>query len=549
MAADPRAQAWAALAAHRQGLGAFSLREAFRVDPGRAERHTLSVGSVTLDASKHLVTDETVRLLLDLVAACNVPERFAAMLRGEKINATEGRAVLHTALRRSAAKPLLLDGHDVMQDVEAVRVRMRAFATAVRNGDALGVSGQTFTDVVNIGIGGSDLGPAMATQALALPGRGPRVHYLSNVDGHAVEALLPGLDPARTLVIVASKTFTTQETLTNAHTVRAWLVEALGEAAVAKHVAALSTNLDAVRAFGIEEQAMFPFWDWVGGRFSLWSAVGLSTMMAIGPAAFDAMLKGASVMDTHMAEAPLAANLPVRMAVLGAWYGRFWGARAHAVLPYDQRLARFPAFLQQLEMESNGKSVRMDGTAVDGPTAAVLFGEPGTNSQHSFYQLLHQGTDVIPADVIVVARPDHPHADHHAKLLSHALAQTEAWMMGRTAAEARAAMLAAGMDEAKAARLAPHRAFPGNRPSSTLVLDDLAPDNLGMLVALYEHKTFVQSVLWDINAFDQWGVELGKQLAGTLLPELTGKAVPGAHDASTALLRDRLRSLWPKGLG
>jgi glucose-6-phosphate isomerase len=522
-----RTPAWAALAAHHRDVAPRHLRDLFSEDPGRFPRLTLELDGLFLDLSKNRVTDETLRLLRDLAREANVPAIVARMFAGEKINLTEDRAALHTALRNRSGNPVMVDGHDVMPDVEAVLKRMDAFCDAVRSGTWRGASGQPIRAVVNIGIGGSDLGPVMAVQALA-PFAPPDLafHFVSNVDGAHLHDTLLRLDPATTLFIVASKTFTTQETMANAATARAWLVAKLGEDAVPRHFVAVSTNAKGVAAFGMAEANMFGFWDWVGGRYSLWSAIGLPIMLAIGPERFGEMLAGAHAMDEHFRTAPLEQNLPATLALIGVWYVNFFGWPHHAVLPYEQRLARFPAYLQQADMESNGKCVRADGTPVTCATGPVLFGEPGTNGQHAFYQLLHQGTPVVPADFIAAANSVTETGGHHPMLLANFLAQTEALAFGRTIIEV--------VEEGPVPpRLVPHKVFPGNRPTNSILLRRLDPYALGMLVALYEHKIFTQGVIWGINSFDQWGVELGKTLANRILPELLGGAAQ-PHDASTS---------------
>ena len=541
MAPLKESPAWKALEAHHRAVAGVHMRDLFAADEGRYGRFSLALGDMLLDYSKNRVTTETMELLVGLARQADVEGWRARMFAGERINTTEERAVLHVALRNPADAPVLVDGEDVMPKVKAVLGSVRAFSEAVRDGAWTGHTDKPVADLVNIGIGGSDLGPAMVCEALTpyrRPGLG--IHFVSNVDASHIAETLKGLDPETTFFIVASKTFTTTETLTNAATARAWLTEALGEDAVARHFAALSTNAEAVAAFGIDPANMFEFWDWVGGRYSLWSAIGLSVAIAIGADAFEDMLAGAHAMDRHFAEAPLAANMPVVLALLGIWYTNFFCARAHAVLPYDQYLSRLPAFLQQLDMESNGKGVARDGTALGVASGPVVFGEPGTNGQHAFYQLIHQGTELIPADFIAAAHSHNPVGNHHAILLANFLAQTEALMKGRTAAEAAAEMEAAGM--AAEARLAPHRAVPGNRPTNSIVVRRFDPFTLGLLIALYEHKVFVQGVIWGINSFDQWGVELGKALAGAILPELSGGVV-GCHDSSTRGLIAHLRRL------
>jgi glucose-6-phosphate isomerase len=529
-------RAWATLEQHRDRVAPLHLRDLFAGDPERFRRFSLRHEDLLLDYSKQRVTAETMTLLHELARAADVAGWTERLFAGERINVSEDRAAYHVALRNRSTEPMRIDGRDVMPDVRAVLERMRAFAERVRAGAWAGATGQPIRSVVNIGIGGSDLGPAMADQALArwrLPGLALR--HVSNVDGADIDRALSGLDPATTLVIVASKTFTTQETMTNAATARAWLVGRLGEAAVGRHFAAVSAARDKVAAFGIAPENTFGFWDWVGGRYSMWSAIGLPLMIGVGPEAFDRLLDGAHAIDRHFREAPLDANLPVAMALVGVWNTNFLGSRTHAVLPYDHRLRRFPAYLQQLEMESNGKSVGRDGRRVRHATCPVVFGEPGTNGQHALMQLFHQGPDPVPADFLAPVEPDHELPGHHDILLANMLAQSQALAIGEDEAEARAAMLAQGVDPATADRLAPHRTFPGNRPSSTLLFRRLDPYTLGRLVALYEHKVFVQGVIWGINSFDQWGVELGKTLARRVLPELSLGALPAeGQDASTA---------------
>jgi glucose-6-phosphate isomerase len=524
----------AALRAHRETLKTFSLRRAFEEDSDRAERFSVHEGPVLLDYSKNLVTDDTMRLLIARARAADVEGWRDRMFAGEAINTTEGRAVLHVALRGPG--PWMVDGRDVSGDVAEVLDRVTDFADAVRSGAVAASDGRPFTDVVNIGIGGSDLGPRMVARALS-PYRsgGPRVHFVANVDGADIADVLAPLDPARTLFLVASKTFTTQETMTNAGTARAWIAGALGEGAVGAHFAAISTALDKVAAFGIASDRIFGFWDWVGGRYSVWSAIGLSVAIAIGGDNFRAFLAGGGAADAHFKARPLETNIPVIMGVLGDWYRTFFGWNAYAILPYDQRLVEFAAHLQQVDMESNGKRVRRDGRPVDGPTGPVIFGEPGTNGQHAFYQLLHQGTDPVPCDILIAARPHETLGDHHAKLVANALAQSQALMRGRTLEEARAQLLAAGRPEEETDRLAPHRVFPGNRPSNTIAYRTLDPWTLGFLLATYEHKVFVQGVLWGVNSYDQWGVELGKELANVLLPAVKGEKAAEV-DGSTAQL-------------
>lgn len=539
------AAAFEALANHRAALADRPMRQLFAEDAGRFERFSARLGDLTLDYSKNRITEETMDLLLALARAAGVEERRAAMFSGGIINVTEKRAVLHTALRNRANTPVLVDGKDVMPDVNAVLSRLKAFAEGVRSGAIAAADGSRFTDVVNIGIGGSDLGPAMVTLALTpYSNGGPRLHYVSNVDGAHIADTLAGLDPRTTLFIIASKTFTTSETMTNAQTARDWVKASLGEAAVGAHFCAVSTALDKVAAFGIDVERAFGFWDWVGGRYSVWSAIGLPVAIAVGFDAFEAFLAGAHEMDRHFVEAPLAENLPVIMALLGVWYRNVFGFSTHAVLPYDQRLSRFAAYLQQLDMESNGKGVTVEGKPVPRATGPIVWGEPGTNGQHAFYQLIHQGTDVIPADFLIAAVPHEQLSDHHAKLVANALAQTEALMRGKTLDEAIAELRKAGKGEAEIAALAPHKVFPGNRPTNTLMYRTLDPRTLGRLIALYEHKVFVQGTIWGINSYDQWGVELGKELATRLLPVLKGEAEPAAdQDASTKGLVETFKAL------
>jgi glucose-6-phosphate isomerase len=537
-------KAFEALRGHHGQMKSSRLRDLFAEDPQRFQRFSLRLDDLTLDYSKNLILPETLERLLDLARAANLEDAREAMFSGEKINVTEGRAVLHTALRNRSDRPVLVDGHDVMADVREMLESMAVFAEGVREGAIVGVTGKRFTDVVNIGIGGSDLGPAMVTRALLPYGlHGLTCRFVSNVDGAHLSDTLKDLDPRTTLFLVASKTFTTLETMTNARSARAWLVEALGEAAVTHHFAAISTNLSKVADFGIAEDRIFGFWDWVGGRYSVWSAIGLPVMIAVGPARFHEFLEGAHEMDEHFRSAPLAANMPVILGLLGVWYRDVWGFGSLAVLPYDQRLERFTAYLQQLDMESNGKRVTLTGHPVKEATGPVVWGEPGTNGQHAFYQLLHQGTDVIPCDFLVAAEAHEDLGDHHLQLVANCLAQSEALMRGKTAEEARAELAAAGLDAAVVEALTPHKVFPGNRPSNTLLYRKLDPRTLGRLIALYEHKVFVQGRIWGINSFDQWGVELGKQLAGELLPVLKGKAAAEDRDGSTAGLLQEIARL------
>ncbi len=537
MSALTRSPAWDALTRHREEVADLRMRDLFAADPGRFDRFSLEACGLLFDCSKNRITDETLSLLLDLARQQKVEEWRDRMFAGDRINTTEDRAVLHTALRNRSGRPVLVDGRDVMPEVNAVLRRMERFVKQVREGAWTGYSGQQITDVVNIGIGGSDLGPVMVTEALT-PYLHPQIgiHFVSNVDGTHLAETLEWLDPETTLFVIASKTFTTQETLANAHSARRWFLETAGDAAhIARHFVAVSTNEAEVRKFGIDPENMFGFWDWVGGRYSLWSAIGLPIALGIGMDRFIELLAGAHAMDEHFRTAPLERNMPVLMAMLGVWYVNFWDARSHAVLPYDQYLHRFPAYLQQLDMESNGKSVDRDGHRVHYATGPVLFGEPGTNGQHAFYQLIHQGTELVPCDFIAPARTHNPLGDHHRILLSNFFAQPEALMNGKTADEVRAEMARAGRNAAEIEALVPHRVFEGNRPSNSILFRSLDPATLGALIALYEHKVFVQGVVWNINSFDQWGVELGKQLAGRILPELhDGPTAALAHDGSTA---------------
>lgn len=526
---------WAQLADHRKTTQGHHLRGLFAEDATRFESFSARLDDLLLDYSKTAVTARSMALLLRLAESAGLAAKRDAMFAGEAINTTEKRAVLHTALRAPAGSRILVDGVDVVPEIQATLDRMAAFAEGVRSGAIAADDGQPFTDVINIGIGGSDLGPVMATLALAPYHDGPRLHYVSNVDGAHIADTLAKLDPARTLVIVASKTFTTIETMTNAATARRWIAGALGEAAVAAHFAAVSTALDKVGAFGIAADRIFGFWDWVGGRYSVWSAIGLPVMIAIGDKHFRDVLAGAHALDEHFRTAPLERNLPVLLGLIGLWHRDVCGYPARAILPYDQRLLRLPAYLQQLDMESNGKRVRKDGSPVSRATGPLVWGEPGTNGQHAFYQLIHQGTDTVPCEFMIAAEGHEPDlANHHRLLIANCLAQSEALMKGRSLEEARDQLLKQGLAPDAAAALAPHKVFPGNRPSVTIAYRRLDPFAFGRLVALYEHRVFVEAAIWDINAFDQWGVELGKELATALLPVVEGKAPADAHDASTA---------------
>ncbi|MDH4285034.1 MAG: glucose-6-phosphate isomerase [Gallionellaceae bacterium] len=527
--------AWKSLLAHQGAIGKQTMREMFRADPARFDKFSLQEGSLLLDYSKNLVTEETIGLLLNLVRQARLEEWRARMFNGEKINTSEGRAVLHTALRAPRDAQVMVGGKNAIPDVHRVLGQMRQFSDAVRSGSLRGHTGKPFRDVVNIGIGGSALGPLMVSEALKPYGSGKlSVHFVSNVDATDLMETIKPLDPETTLFIVSSKTFTTQETIANAHTARDWLFERLkSKKAVSSHFAAISTNLSATSQFGINPNNVFEFWDWVGGRYSVWSAIGLPVALYIGMDNFEQFLAGAHCMDRHFREAPLERNMPVIMGMLGIWYSDFFGAASNAILPYDQYLKYFPAYLQQLEMESNGKRVDREGQEVDYATQMVVWGEPGTNGQHSFYQLIHQGTRLIPADFLAPVHSHNPAGEHHAMLMSNCFAQAEALMLGKTAEEARAELVAQGLSGKALESLLPYKVFPGNHPSNTLLFDRLDPHTLGMLVALYEHKVFVQGVVLNINSFDQWGVELGKQLAGKLLPEIQGGSHVSTHDAST----------------
>ncbi len=527
---------WKALSAHQSIVADLHLRELFAGNPGRADAMTHNAGDLTVDFAKHRITDETIGLLVALAERAELPQRIEAMFEGERINNTEDRAVLHTALRAPTDAEILVDGQNVVPAVHDVLAKAGAFAERVRAGTWTGASGKRIATVVNIGIGGSDLGPVMAYEALRSH-RHPQLtcRFVSNIDGSDLQSALHGLDPASTLFVISSKTFTTIETLTNARSARRWLIDALGESAVANHFVAVSTNAEAVSAFGIDTDNMFGFWDWVGGRYSMDSAIGLSLMIAVGADNFAEMLAGFATMDTHFRHTPLSENLPVLMGLLGVWYRNFFGWETHAVLPYAADLHRFAAYLQQLDMESNGKSVRSDGTPVTGPTGPIIWGEPGTNGQHAFYQLLHQGTTIVPADFIAVCEPADPLAletgagDQHDLLMANCFAQTQALAFGKTADEVRS--------EGVAETLVAHKTFPGNRPTTTVLAPALTPAVLGQLVALYEHRVFVQGVIWQVNSFDQWGVELGKVLATAIGPELTAaEPLDQTHDASTNAL-------------
>jgi glucose-6-phosphate isomerase len=531
-------KAWQALERHYADISGQHLRDLFAADPGRGERLTAEAVGIYLDYSKNRITDETLALLVQLAEESGVPEHRDAMLRGDHINVSENRAVLHTALRLPADATLVVDGQDVVAEVHGVLARMRDFSNRVRSGEFKGYTGKPIKNVVNVGIGGSDLGPVMAYEALRhYSAREMTFRFVSNVDSTDFVEAVRDLSPDETLFIISSKTFGTLETLTNAESAKEWAVSALGSPdAVANHFVAVSTNAEKVSAFGIDTANMFGFWDWVGGRYSMDSAIGLSTMLAIGPDQFDEMLAGFHAMDEHFRTAPLASNLPALMGLLALWYRDFFGAQTVGVMPYDQYLKRFPAYLQQLTMESNGKHVTLAGNHVDYDTGAVYWGEPGTNGQHSFYQLIHQGTVLIPVDLIGFARTLNPLGEHHDYLSSNVFAQAEALAFGKTEEQVRA--------EGTPENVVPHRVMEGNRPTNTLLCDILTPRLLGSLVALYEHSVFVQGAIWDIDSFDQWGVELGKALAQRIIPELTSASEPElTHDSSTNTLIRRYRSL------
>ncbi|MBK5938725.1 glucose-6-phosphate isomerase [Halochromatium roseum] len=530
--------AWQALQQHWQQMRSQHMRDLFADDPARAERMTADAAGLHLDFSKQIATEETLRLLFDLARAVDLEHWREQMFTGEHINLSEDRAVLHTALRNRSDLRTLVDGEDVMPAVDQVLARVQDFSERVRSGEWKGHTGQAITDVVNIGIGGSNLGPKMVCEALKpYQSAQLRPHFVSNVDGTHLTETLRGLSPETTLFIVASKTFTTQETMTNAQSARRWLVDALGDdGAVRNHFVAVSTNTEKVAEFGIDTDQMFEFWDWVGGRYSLWSAIGLPIALAVGFDRFAELLAGAHEMDVHFRSAPLERNLPVIMGLLGIWYVDFAGAKTQAILPYDQSLQYFPAYFQQGDMESNGKHVTRDGQPVDYNTGPVVWGQPGTDGQHAFYQLIHQGTELIPCDFIAPIKSHNPLGRHHELLIANCLAQTEALMRGRTLQEAKDEMMASGLSETEAERLAPHRQFDGNRPTTTILMEQLTPHSLGALIALYEHKIFTQGIVWGINSFDQWGVELGKKLANVIIGELEAGEITATHDASTEAL-------------
>jgi len=540
---------WQKLSQHQQAISSVHMRDMFAQDANRFEKFSLKFADILFDYSKHRITDETLPLLFQLAREAKIEDWRDKMFAGEKINITENRAVLHTALRNRGNKPVMVDGRDVMPDVNAVLVQMRQFSDKVRDGSWTGFTNKRITDIVNIGIGGSDLGPVMVCDALK-PYASPalNVHFVSNIDGAHLMRALNQCNPETTLFIVASKTFTTQETMTNARSARAWFLKAAkNDAHVAKHFVALSTNAKAVKDFGIDTANMFAFWDWVGGRYSLWSAIGLSIALYVGMDNFESLLNGAFEMDTHFKTAPLEQNMPVIMALIGIWYNNFFHIDTQAILPYDQGLSRFPAYLQQADMESNGKFICRDGTRVPYKTGPVVWGEAGTNGQHAFYQLIHQGTQIVPADFLMPVHSHYKVGDngntHHKILLANFLAQTQSLMLGKTKQQARAELEQQGLSGDALENLLPHKVFEGNRPTTSIVFDQLTPNTLGKLIALYEHKIFVQGIIWDINSYDQWGVEYGKQIAQQILPQLINDEVVTNYDSSTNGLINYTKSL------
>jgi glucose-6-phosphate isomerase len=539
--------AWLALIQHQQEIGGMHMRDLFANDPQRFDRFSLRLGDILFDFSKNRITDKTLQLLFGLARQADLKQKIEAMFSGQKINTTEERAVLHVALRNRSNDPIYVDGQDVIPEVNRVLAKMRSFSKAVRSGKWRGYTGKAITDIVNIGIGGSDLGPKMVCEALKPYARPDlRVHFVSNVDSTDLVETLKTLDPETVLFLVASKTFTTQETMTNAHSAREWFLGvAKDEKAIAKHFVAMSTNTKVVKKFGIDPRNMFEFWDWVGGRYSLWSAIGLSIALYLGMECFEELLGGAHLVDQHFRNTPFEGNLPVIMGLLGIWYNNFFGAESHAILPYDQYLVHFPSYFQQGDMESNGKSVTKQGEWVNYSTGPVIWGQPGTNGQHAFYQLIHQGTKLIPCDFLAAAQSHNPLGEHQSILLSNFLAQTEALMRGKTPDEARAELGAQGFSGAQLEILVPAKTFPGNRPTNSFLYPKLTPKILGALIALYEHKIFTQGVIWNVNSFDQMGVELGKQLAKKIQPELSGEGQVTSHDASTNGLIHAIKS-WSR---
>jgi len=537
--------AWQALTQHQREVGNLHMRDLFEKDPQRFARFSLRFGDILFDFSKNRITEKTLPLLFDLARQAALGGMIEAMFSGRKINNTEGRAVLHVALRNRSNDPIYVDGQDVMPEVNRVLAKMRHFSESVRSGEWKGYTGKAITDIVNIGIGGSYQGPKMVCEALKPFARpGLRAHFVSNVDSTDLVETLKIVNPESTLFLVASKTFTTQETMTNAHSARQWfLAAAKSEAAIAQHFVAMSTNTEAVSKFGIDTRNMFEFWDWVGGRYSVWSAIGLSIALYLGMDRFEELLSGAHKVDQHFRTAPFEQNIPVVMGLLGVWYNNFFGAQSHAILPYDQYLVYFPDYFQQGDMESNGKSVTRQGEWVNYSTGPVIWGQPGTNGQHSFYQLIHQGTKLIPCDFLAAAHSHNPLGEHQPILLSNYLAQTEALMKGKTPEEARAELVKEGVSGAQLETLVQAKTFPGNRPTNSFLYPKLTPEILGSLIALYEHKIFTQGVIWNVNSFDQWGVELGKQLAKKILPELSGEGQVTSHDSSTNGLINAIKSL------
>lgn len=531
------------LLAHFESNRDSIIKDLFKKDDKRAEKFSILFKEIYFDYSKNNIDTETMELLLDLAGECKVSDAIAAMFAGEKINVIEDRAVLHTALRNKSDNPVLLDGVDIMPEIRAVQQKMKTFSDEIINGIRKGYTDKPIKNIVNIGIGGSDLGPVMAYESLKAYRNHLNLHFVSNVDGTHIAETLKGLDPETTLFLVASKTFSTQETMANAGTARKWFLESgAGEADIAKHFVALSTNKEGVVEFGIDPDNMFIFWDWVGGRYSLWSAIGLSICLGIGYDNYDLLLQGAYEADVHFKTTAFDKNVPVLQALVGFWYMQFYGAETHAILPYDQYMHRFAAYFQQADMESNGKSVDRNGRRVSYNTGPVIWGEPGTNGQHAFYQLIHQGTRLIPCDFIAPAISHNPLGRHHQMLLSNFFAQTEALMNGKTKEQAKEEMIKEGKNEAEINRMLPYKVFEGNRPTNAFLLKEINPRNLGTLIAFYEHKIFVQGIIWNIYSFDQWGVELGKQLANVILPELENEAEVKSHDSSTNALINRYKS-------
>lgn len=543
-------QAFKYLADHYISINETSIKEMFASDPARFQKFSLYLGDILLDYSKNRINEETMALLIQLARECQLKEAIEAMFNGEKINQTEDRAVLHTALRNQSGNPVLTEGKDVMPEIQAVLARMKDFSERVISGAWKGFTGKEITDVVNIGIGGSDLGPVMVTEGLKTYKTRLNLHFVSNVDATQIAETLKNLDPETTLFLIASKTFTTQETMANANSAKEWFLKSGAEESdVAKHFAALSTNEAGVSAFGIDTKNMFEFWDWVGGRYSLWSAIGLSICLAIGFDNFEKLLNGAFEADEHFRNAEFEENIPVILALLGIWYNNFFEAESSAILPYDQYLHRFAAYFQQGDMESNGKYIDRNGNRVDYETGPIIWGEPGTNGQHAFYQLIHQGTKLIPCDFIAPANSHNPLGKHHQMLLSNFFAQTEALMNGKSEAEVIAELQKAGKTEEEIKELAPFKVFEGNRPTNSFLIKEITPKTLGALIALYEHKIFVQGIIWNIFSFDQWGVELGKQLANKILPELDGKGKVDTHDSSTNGLINQYKTWTDRIIG